>query len=99
MALINQHESDFAKARSEAIRLIKIGFDEAGITFHQPVHRLQLINDETKLKEPTNALPEAESTLPNVSAEASTVDIATDPTMSRQVAHELNTSDEENLLK
>jgi len=100
MAWINQHESDFAKARSEAIRLIKIGFDEAGITFHQPVHRLQLINDETNLEpEPANALPETESTLPNVSAEASTVDIATDPTMSRQVAHELNTSDEENLLK
>ena len=36
MAWINQHESDYAKARSEAIRLVKGGFSQAGINLSNP---------------------------------------------------------------
>lgn len=100
-AWINQHESDFAKARSESIRLIKIGFDNAGINMSEPIQRVQLakqiVSEDTQEKDQTDVLP------PSIQADAAvnstTVDIATDPTITKQVAKEISTSKEENLLK
>src|SRR5690606_7169785 len=48
MAWINQHESDFAKARSEAIRLVKCGFTKAGINMSNPIQRVQLADKNTE---------------------------------------------------
>lgn len=101
MAWINQHESDFAKARSEAIRLVKNGFSEANITMLPPVQRIQLTKSYSKQTTETVPLHRAEKPVyqQSDSASAPPVDIATDPTLSKQLAQEINTSTEENLLK
>ena len=101
MAWINQHESDFAKARSEAIRLVKGGFSKAGINMSNPIQRVQLADQNTD-RQTENTLANADQQPPYQPATATsseTVDIATDPTISKQVAKEISTSDEENLLK
>lgn len=101
MAWINQHESDYAKARSEAIRLVKGGFSQAGINLSNPVQRIQLAEQQTNLHTDLQPLSEAEQ--PSYQGpepvSSATVDIATDPTIAKQLAKENSTSTEENLLK
>lgn len=101
MAWINQHESDFAKARSEALRLVKSGFDQAQIKMSEPVSHVQLVDQPTIL-EPQNDTNSVEKTDDNMTAapvDPGNVDIAADATMKKQLANELQRSDEENLLK
>lgn len=101
MAWINQHESDFAKARSEALRLVKSGFDQAQIKMSEPVSHVQLVDQPTIL-EPQNDTNSEEKTDDNMTAapvDPGNVDIAADATMKKQLANELQRSDEENLLK
>lgn len=101
MAWINQHESDFAKARSEALRLVKSGFDQAQIKMPEPVSHVQLVDQPTIL-EPQNDTNSVEKTDDNMTAapvDPGNVDIAADATMKKQLANELQRSDEENLLK
>jgi small-conductance mechanosensitive channel len=39
---VDQRQADFLKVRSEAIRLVKQGFDEAGIDMPEPIQRVRL---------------------------------------------------------
>lgn len=100
-AWINQHESDFAKARSEAIRLVKIGFDNAGINMSNPIQRVQLAEQIESAVTEEKAQPDLPQPAiqPAVTTNSATVDIATDPTITKQLAKEISTSKEENLLK
>ncbi len=87
-AWIDQRESDFIKARSEAIRVIKSGFDSEGIEMPEPIYQVHLKESVSAAKpapRPRRVAPEH-------------ADVATDLTIERQVAAELNSSDEENLL-
>lgn len=101
MAWINQHESDFAKARSEAIRLVKDGFTKAGINMSNPIQRVELTQQDSDAQSANNLIKanESPSLLSVAKPNSATVDIATDPTIAKQVAKEINTSEEENLLK
>ncbi len=88
-AWIDQRESDWLKARSEAIRIVKEAFDCAGLEMPEPIYRVHLRNSEAG-----GALKP--KPLPRETAEQ--VDVATDLTIEKQVAADLDVSDEENLL-
>ena len=91
LAWIDQRQSDFLKARSEAIRLVKSAFDDAGIEMPEPIYRVHL----REARGPKSPVPPAAS--PAVRAEEA--DVAADRTIDDQVAEELISSDEENLLQ
>ncbi len=91
LAWIDQRRSDYLKARSEAIRLVKAAFDEAGIEMPEPIYRVHL-------REPGGPKPAAPPA-PPPSARAEEADVGADRTIDDQVAEELRSSDEENLLQ
>ena len=90
---IDQRNTDFLKARSEAIRLVKSAFDDAGIEMPEPIYRIHMADI-------SNAEPPAptEATSSSEQAARQDVDVTTDDTMQQQLQTELRTSDEENLL-
>ena len=90
---IDQRNTDFLKARSEAIRLVKSAFDDAGIEMPEPIYRIHMADM-------TNAEPPGSTEATTSSEQAATrnVDVSTDNTMQQQLQTELRTSDEENLL-
>lgn len=101
LAWINQHDSDFLKARSESIRQVKAAYDQAGIEMPEPIYRIHLRGPGS----PATAIEATASNRPapakNVSPSQPTVaeDVAADNTIERQVAADLRSSDEENLLQ
>lgn len=100
LAWINQHDSDFLKARSEAIRQIKAAYDKAGIEMPEPIYRIHLRNPSAieRSTEPSDRPPEAAQQKPALVTPTRAEDVAADNTIDRQVAAELRSSDEENLL-
>ncbi len=52
MAWIDQRANDLLKTRSEAMRLVRRGLREAGITSPSPTQRVELIRDSTPGKSP-----------------------------------------------
>jgi len=101
LAWINQHDSDFLKARSEAIRQIKAAYDKAGIEMPEPIYRIHLRDSNTQpASTETSAVPDAPaSASAHVASPTNADDVAADDTIDRQIAQELRFSDEENLLK
>lgn len=97
---IDQHHSDFLKARSEAIRQVKAAFDTAGIEMPEPIYRIHLRNPTapSSVVEATGpeqtALPDRASPAEPTSAD----DVAADHTIERQIAEDLRSSEEQNLL-
>lgn len=102
LAWINQHDSDFLKARSEAIRQIKAAYDKAGIEMPEPIYRIHLRNPTgSEISGTVPIVPEAPPK-PNSNTPApptSAADVAADRTIERQIAEDLRSSDEENLLQ
>ncbi len=95
---VDQRKHDFAKGRSESIRLIKEAFDHAGIEMPEPIYRINLrgeIPDESpSLNE--EATPRTLSQEKNAEVEAA--DIAVDRAIDEQIRDERRDSEEENLL-
>lgn len=87
---VNQHEADFFKVKSNAIRLVKAAFDEAGIDMPAPTY--QVLTQQTEITEEPKA-PQRPA-----AAEASDVDVAPDIEIEAQVEEDLAQSDEPNLL-
>ncbi|WP_019677213.1 mechanosensitive ion channel family protein [Arsukibacterium perlucidum] len=93
-AWLDQRDTDFLKARSEAIRLVKTAFDQAGIEMPEPIYRIHMAATATK----DNDKPQPAST-PVVATDAEpAVDVSTDDSIEQQFNAELRQSDEENLL-
>ena len=90
---IDQRNTDFLKARSEAIRLVKSAFDDAGIEMPEPIYRIHMA-DMNNAEPPGST----EATTSSQQAARQDVDVTTDDTMQQQLQTELRTSDEENLL-
>jgi small conductance mechanosensitive channel len=88
-AWVDQRSTDFLKARSEAIRLVKTAFDQAGIEMPEPIYRIHMAEPADDTTAVTSGPPEHG---------APQVDVATDSTMAQQLEADLNSSDEENLL-
>lgn len=67
-AWVNQRETDFTKARSEGIRLVKLALEQAGMDLPEPIYRVQL----------TGAVPQPAAAKPSA-APAPTADDAVNP--------------------
>ncbi|MAD76408.1 MAG: mechanosensitive ion channel protein MscS [Rheinheimera sp.] len=103
MAWIDQRQTDFLKARSEAIRLVKTAFDQAGIEMPEPIYRLHMVDmaAQNSSYTPDNSTdaPEATSAAAAISApEVAVVDVSADTAIEQQLNDELKQSAEENLL-
>lgn len=98
-AWIDQRQTDFLKARSEGIRLVKSAFDAAGIEMPEPIYRIHL-RDAGELRSSDAGITGRERQPSRlVPADAEKADVTADRTIDDQVADELRSSDEENLLK
>ncbi|NBC19222.1 MAG: mechanosensitive ion channel [Bacteroidetes bacterium] len=83
---VDQREVDFAKVRSEAIRLVKVALDDADVDLPEPIYRVL-----------TGRLPEP-SLEPEEPASRETLDVSPDTVLDEQVQDDLAASDERNLL-
>ena len=97
LAWIDQRDTDFAKARSEAIRLLKITLDQAGIVMPQALYHVVLESDKDAL--PTINPESSSPATPTPITAREAADTSADLSIDQQMAEELSRSDEENLLK
>ncbi len=93
-AWIDQTDSDFLKARSEAIRMVKSAFDEHDIEMPEPIYRVHL---RDKVPAPDSAPAPSKKSLPK--CDPAQADVATDHTIDKQLAADIANSTEPNLLK
>lgn len=103
LAWLDQRDTDFLKARSEAIRLVKAAFDDAGIEMPEPIYRIHMAempvvtgHAATTVKAKAKAVSGID--VPASAASMAVVDVSTDTTIEQQVQDELQHSEEENLL-
>lgn len=88
-AWINTRDTDFLKAKSQAIRLVKETFEAADIRVPEAVRVVRMQRDKPSLKEP-RARP--------VTREAKQVDVSPNRQLDKQLEEECSRQDEENLL-
>ncbi|MCC5887765.1 MAG: mechanosensitive ion channel [Gammaproteobacteria bacterium] len=98
LAWIDQRSTDFLKARSEAIRLVKAAFDDAGVEMPEPTYRIHLSEKSPEMAPKIGTA----ATLPvprrRAADPAAEIDVSTDDTIEQQLHDDLKYSDEENLL-
>ncbi len=64
LAWIDQTRSDWGRMRSEAIRRVKLAFEEAGLEMPEPISRVRLENTGAVASRPGPALPASEAGAP-----------------------------------
>ncbi len=89
-AWVDQRQTDFNKARSEAIRLVKAALEDAGMDLPEPIYRLQLLGappaaGTTDTVEVLPADPATEKSRPAVEPEG---DVARDDALEAQIEAE-----------
>ena len=87
---VNQHDADFLKVRSEAIRLLKAALDEGGVELPEPIYRV--ITQTKDEREPSKKPPKSVE-------DPTTEDVRPDGKLEEQVREDLARSDDENLLE
>lgn len=101
-AWIDQRETDYYKARSEAIRLVKAALEDAGMDLPEPIYRLQLLGAPAlaETAEGVDALttpPAQEKTRPAVEPQG---DVALDGALEAQIeAERAQQPDDADLLR
>lgn len=70
-AWVDQRETEFAKGRGEAIRRVKVAFDEAGIAMPEPIYNLKIqeraLEDAIHEEGPDETVPEVPEELTDLS--------------------------------
>ncbi|MGC1478994.1 MAG: mechanosensitive ion channel family protein, partial [Chthoniobacterales bacterium] len=94
---IDQTHSDFLKSRSEAIRMIKSAFDEADIEMPEPIYRVHLRDNTAPLETSLEPEPRPKKH-PTERPDPAQADVGADDTIDKQVAADLEQSEEPNLL-
>ncbi len=87
---VDQRIADFAKVRSEALRLVKAAFDEAGVEMPEPIYRVNL----SRLPAPAEVPPRVSP----AEAPQAAPDVSVDTDLDEQIREDLAASDEQNLL-
>lgn len=96
-AWIDQRESDYQKARSEAQRLIKEAFDDAGVVMPEPIYNINLRRKSAKtLSDATTPPATAESA--NEPEPETDVDTSADRTVDEQIEADRSAGPEKDLL-
>jgi small conductance mechanosensitive channel len=107
-AWVDQRESDFMKTKSEAIRMVKVAYDEAGIEMPEPIYRVHVPNaglplpgQQRERAEKSHQVEGRDSrkSTASASSEVSAQDVAADDTIDKQIAEEQEKSAEKNLLE
>jgi small conductance mechanosensitive channel len=97
---VDQRASDFVKVRSEAIRLVKKAYDEAGIEMPEPIQRVNLARlPRTGGREEAAARRAARAPRPSVAEDAAGADVSVDRKIEEQIDEDLARSEEPNLLE
>jgi small conductance mechanosensitive channel len=87
---IDQRNTDWLKASSEAKRLLKLAFDHAGIDIPEPIHRVQMAHYQ----------PRAPATAePRISAAETSANVSLDDHLERQVDQERAAASHHDLLR
>jgi len=100
-AWVDQRYFSLAKVRGEAIRAVKVSFDNAGIVMQEPIYRLRLTSTGVALQE---QVPEPESRKPTDVADQrlpdtrDVEDVSADRTIEDKEKEEKTSGDGENLL-
>lgn len=94
---VDQQHFSFPKVRSEAIRLVKQAFDQAGIGMPEPVYQVRLSNtDASEINAPTPSAPQP-TPVPGTGTPA-TGDVSVDRTIEQKVAEQDPAEGADNLL-
>jgi small-conductance mechanosensitive channel len=98
---IDQRETDFRKARSEAQQAVKDAFDVAGILMPEPIYNVNLRRQKVAAKRPVPqdaVTPAADSGKVSELEDRSPKDTSPDRSVDEQITAERQTSDEHDLL-
>lgn len=104
---VNQTDSDFAKVRSEAVRAVKEAFEDAGVATPPPEYGVRILSEEEGGPAPapdTTPPPDRAPAAPHPAGKAprprttAEPDVSPDTTIEEEIARELETSTDENLL-
>ncbi len=104
---VDQTVADFGKVRSEALRAVKETFESEGVATPPPEYGIRILADG---EQPASSdrvghhgrkeeYPVTPSDRPSGSAMAPAPDVSPDTTIEEEIARELATSEEENLLR
>lgn len=98
-AWIDQRNHDIAKVRSEAIRLVKRAFNDAGIEMPEPAFRVLMQAGQVAAEtEMSASQTEARVSVPVVEEQAAAQDTTTDNSVEQTLEEEIENNDVENLL-
>lgn len=89
---VDQRRADFARVRSEAIRLTKLRLESAGVSLPSPEY---LVRMRQESEGPPSGPPDRPGPAP---AEEAQADVSVDDAVDRQIEEERRASGEENLL-
>ena len=97
LAWVDQRQNDFLKSKSEAIRLVKRAFDEAGFEMPEPIYRVRMREVETVKQ---NATPQKDSPSPTTQASEpeEEADTSIDDSIDQQLETARRTEGEPDLL-
>lgn len=98
---VDQRQSDFLKVQSEAIRIVKVAFDEQDIDMPAPIHTVNLRNITDAPGKPGKPDKPAEpGAAVSVQAEAARADVGRETHLDEQIAEDQQkAADERNLLE
>jgi small-conductance mechanosensitive channel len=98
---VDQSATEFLKVRSEAIRLVKLAFDQANIVMPEPIYNLRMQTGQLQEAQGSTAAtlrPGAASSAGAVEEPRNAVDIGRKYDLDHQMAHERSNSAAEDLL-
>jgi len=99
---VDQSQVDFQKVRSEAIRLVKRAFDEAGIVMPEPIYNVRLGQTMPPMSEVTTIKPlppkPTKPVAPPTDEPATALDIGLQDHLDRQIAADRKVAGEDDLL-
>ncbi len=102
---INQTETDFVKARSEAIRTVKTALEEAGFALPEPIYRLRFDNgtapaaiDRVAAEKPASQIAPTRRQIPGSAPSEQVTDTKADPSVLRKIDDERSQDGDTDLL-
>lgn len=93
---VDQRSHEFVMVRSEAIRLVKLALEEAGMDLHRPIYRVQLSEPQAEAPEPATG-PAAEHRVRSKRRQAA-VDLGVNRELQEQIDEDRQSRDEPDLL-
>lgn len=90
MAWVDQRNAAFSRVRSEAIRLVKLRLEAAGVSLPSPEYLVRLAREEGAAPAPQPA--------PSAPVDDGQADVSPDDAVDRQIAEDRKVSPEDNLL-